>query len=410
MNVLSLSATFPYPPSRGGTQVRTFNLLKYLNHYHPITLVTQRQAGVTDEEIEALRSYVSKLVVFDRPPALKGGALTKAKRFASFFLGGRPPSVLSYYSREMQAWVDEAVNSGEYEVITCEHSVNETFVRPNWGDRLKTVVNVHSSIFGTCQQQLETETAEHPLRDRLNLPLLFRYENRYCQKFSHIVVTTPEDGAQMKQFNPDSCIMVIPNGVDVELFPMRSQDPGGHRLTFVGAMDNIANIDAVTFLVREIYPQVRSRYPETTLTLVGSNPVAEVQQLGQVPGVTVTGRVPSMTDYLHQATVCVVSMRIGYGIKNKTLEAMAAGTPVVGSDAALEGLEVDGETVPRRALRANHVAEYVESISHLFENETLRQDLSQQGRSYIEEEFTWQRAGQLYERAIAAQRGVCPET
>ena len=240
--------------------------------------------------------------------------------------------------------------------------------------------------------------------------MLFRYENRYCQKFSHIVVTTPEDGAQMKQFNPDSCIMVIPNGVDVELFPMRSQDPGGHRLTFVGAMDNIANIDAVTFLVREIYPQVRSRYPETTLTLVGSNPVAEVQQLGQVPGVTVTGRVPSMTDYLHQATVCVVSMRIGYGIKNKTLEAMAAGTPVVGSDAALEGLEVDGETVPRRALRANHVAEYVESISHLFENETLRQDLSQQGRSYIEEEFTWQRAGQLYERAIAAQRGVCPET
>ena len=88
MNVLSLSATFPYPPSRGGTQVRTFNLLKYLNHYHPITLVTQRQAGVTDEEIEALRSYVSKLVVFDRPPALKGGALTKAKRFASFFSGG----------------------------------------------------------------------------------------------------------------------------------------------------------------------------------------------------------------------------------------------------------------------------------------------------------------------------------
>ena len=28
-----LSSTFPYPPSRGGTQVRTFNLLKYLRSF-----------------------------------------------------------------------------------------------------------------------------------------------------------------------------------------------------------------------------------------------------------------------------------------------------------------------------------------------------------------------------------------
>ncbi|OAB58432.1 glycosyl transferase family 1 [Phormidium willei BDU 130791] len=410
MNVLSLSATFPYPPSRGGTQVRTFNLLKYLNQYHPVTVVTQRQEGVSDEEIEALRGYVSELVVFERPPIVDKSLLQKVRRFSGFFLGGTPPSVLSYYSREMQTWVDEAVASGNYDVLTCEHSVNETFVRPHWGDRLKTVVNVHSSIFGTCRQQLETETAERPLRDRLNLPLLYRYENRYCQKFSHIIATTPEDGAQMKQFNPDSCMMVIPNGVDVGLFPMRSHDPGGHRLIFVGAMDNIANIDAVTFLVKEIYPQVRSRYPDTTLTLVGSNPVPEVQQLATVPGVTVTGRVPSMSDYLHEATVCVVSMRIGYGIKNKTLEAMAAGTPIVGSDAALEGLQVDDENGSQRALRANDVEEYVQAIGHLFDNESLRQDLSRNGRAYVQDQFTWERAGQLYERAIAAERGVCPGT
>ncbi|PPT07839.1 Glycosyltransferase [Geitlerinema sp. FC II] len=401
MNVLSVSATFPYPPSRGGTQVRTFNLLKYLNQYHPVTLVTQRQAGVTDEEIEALRGYVRELVVFDRPPNEDTTTFEKVKRFAGFLVGGTPPSVLSYRSHPMQDWLDRAVKSGKYDAITCEHSVNEIFVRPQWRNHLKTLVNVHSSVFGTCRQQLETGTAERPLRDRLNLPLLFRYENRYCQKFSNIVVTTPEDGAQMKFFNPDSRIAVIPNGVDLELFPMRPTDPGGHNLVFVGAMDNIANIDAVTFLAKEVLPRVKERHPNTTLTLVGSKPVPDVQKLTEIPGVSVTGRVPSMADYLHQATVCVVSMRIGYGIKNKTLEAMAAGTPVIGSDAGLEGLRVDGEEVPLRALRANRVEEYVRDIDRLFEDPQLRETLSDNGRSYVETQFTWERAGQLYERAIS---------
>ncbi len=82
----------------------------------------------------------------------------------------------------MQQWVLELVGSGKCEAITCEHSVNEIYVRPQWKQHLKTVVNVHSSVYGTCRQQLETHTAEKPLRDRLNLPLLYRYEQRYCSE------------------------------------------------------------------------------------------------------------------------------------------------------------------------------------------------------------------------------------
>ncbi|MFM2063267.1 MAG: hypothetical protein RLZZ507_2937 [Cyanobacteriota bacterium] len=400
MNILMLSSTFPYPPTRGGTQVRTFNLLKYLSQNHHITLVTQRESDVTDSEIAGLRDCVNQLVVFERPSesANSAGILKKIQRLGTFFITGTPPSVVNRYSLEMQAWVDNFVKSGKCDVITCEHSVNEIYIRPDFQQQVKTIVNVHSSVYGTCLNLLATGTSENQLRDKINLPLLQRYEKNYCSKFTNIVVTTQEDKQQLQQFNKNAEIAVIPNGVDLVSFPNRPTDPGGNRIIFIGAMDNLANIDAVCFFSNEVLPEIQKLYPDTTFDIVGSRPDPQVLALGQKPGINVTGRVPSMAEYLHKSTVCVVPMRTGFGIKNKTLEAMAAGIPVVGSDRGLEGLAVDDINTPRRALRANQTAEYINALSQIFEDSQLRHQLSINARQFIETNFTWEIAGKLYEQ------------
>jgi glycosyltransferase involved in cell wall biosynthesis len=456
MKILMLSSTFPYPPTRGGTQVRTFNLLQYLSLWHHVILGTVRSPDVTDSQIDALRQQVAELAVFPnpqvppQPPLAKGGLrldpepdgdflppplnqgegflppplnkggteggfseiIGKFHRFGRFLLSGTPPNVLSSYSQAMQNWADELVTAGKCDAVTCEHSVNEIYVRPEWRQKVLTVANIHSSVWGTCREMLATGTSEKPLRDRLNLPLLARYEKRYCSKFSRIVATTSTDREQLLEllsppvrvrgkqdfFVPP--IDVIPNGVDLAQFPYRSIDPGGHTLIFAGAMNNLPNIDAARFLSLQILPPLQQRYPDATLTLVGASPVPSVLALGKLPGIQVVGRVQRVAEYLHQAAVCVVPMRIGFGIKNKTLEAMAAGTPVVASDRGLEGLVVDSGPQPTRALRANEVHEYVEAITSLFENQQLRQDLSVSARSLVESQYTWDIIGRQYDRLL----------
>ncbi|MEG4037395.1 glycosyltransferase family 4 protein [Microcoleus sp. S36b_A4] len=445
MKILMLSSTFPYPPSRGGTQVRTFNLLQYLSQRHEVILGTVRSPDVTNAQIDALRQQVAELAVFPhpqtppQPPLAKGGLrlqqeteegflppplnkggteggfseiIGKFHRFSRFLLSGTPPNVLSSYSQAMQNWADELVTAGKCDTVTCEHSVNEIYVRPEWRQKLLTVANIHSSVWGTCREMLATGTSEKPLRDRLNLPLLARYEKRYCAKFSRIVATTSTDREQLLElllppvrvrgkqdfFVPP--IDVIPNGVDLTQFPYRSIDPGGHTLIFAGAMNNLPNIDAARFLSLQIMPPLQQRYPDATLILVGASPVPEVIALGELPGIQVVGRVQRVAEYLHQAAVCVVPMRIGFGIKNKTLEAMAAGTPVVASDRGLEGLAVDGGPQLRRALRANKVQEYVEAIASLFENQQLRQEISVNARSLVDSQYTWDIIGRQYDRLL----------
>ena len=114
-----------------------------------------------------------------------------------------------------------------------------------------------------------------------------------------------------------------------------------------------------------------------------------------------------MTEYLHWATVCVVPTRRGFGLQNKTLEAMAAGVPVVESESkaplrerALLGLKVDRANVPLGAMRANTLSEYVYAIDRLFAEPKLREKLSTNGRTLVETEYTWERIGQRYENVI----------
>jgi polysaccharide biosynthesis protein PslH len=406
MNILMLSSTFPYPPSRGGTEIRTFNLLKYLHQLHTVTLVAQRHAEVSEADVAALRQYVHELVLFPLPEEQRSpnaflNLTGKAQRFVESLLKETPPNVLHRYSPDMQAWIDGYIQAGKCEVVTCEHSVNEIYIRPTFRDTVRTVVDVHSSVYGWTRNHLEMGASSHVWRDRLYLSLLYRYEKRYCAKFSQIVVTTEDDRQELLQFSPNATIDIIPNGVDLALFPERSHDPNGFDLVFVGAMDASHNIDAARFFALEVMPGLRQKYPEATFRIVGARPTAEVLALAAHPGIVVTGKVDSMVEQLHRATICVVPLRTGFGIKNKTLEAMAAGVPVVGSDRGLEGLAVDGADTPLRALRANRVEEYIQAIDRLFQHPDLRTQIAQTARSLVEHTYTWESAGRSYERVLA---------
>ena len=384
--------------------MRTFNLLRYLQTRHEVTLVTQRSPHISEADITALKQWVTELVLVPAPVQAStsgfGRLIQSVSRFVQSWLTGIPPNVLHRYSPELQRWIEERVASDKFEAITCEHGVNAVYIRPRFRHDLLTVLNAHSLSYRWTLNHLQMQASANVWRDRLYLPVLRRYEQRHAEQFSAIVVTTPEDQTELATLCPQTSSHVIPNGVDLTLFPYREADPGGYKLVFVGAMDSAHNVDGARFFVTEVMPLLRDRYPELTLEIVGARPSEAALALGHHLGVQVTGRVPSVVEYLHQAVICVVPLRTGFGIKNKTLEAMAAGVPVVGSDRGLEGLISDDSVSVPYALRANQPDEYVIAISRLLDDPGLRQQLSEAGRSLIESTFTWEQAGKQYEKVL----------
>jgi sugar transferase (PEP-CTERM/EpsH1 system associated) len=179
------------------------------------------------------------------------------------------------------------------------------------------------------------------------------------------------------------------NGVNIDYFAPDETLPnpyasGEKVLVFTGAMDYWPNIDAVTWFARDVFPQLRDRQPDLHFYIVGSSPAKAVDQLANLPGVTVTGRVEDVRPYLQHALAAVAPMRIARGVQNKVLEAMAMEKPVIVTGRGLEGIDADhGEHV----LVAETAEDYVASLQEVLGG--VCSGLGQRARQRISGHFNW---------------------
>jgi glycosyltransferase involved in cell wall biosynthesis len=122
-------------------------------------------------------------------------------------------------------------------------------------------------------------------------------------------------------------------------------------------------------------PRVRSRLPQTTLTLLGNSPGAELLER-QSAFIRVTGYVPNPAPYFRRARIFVGALRYGAGHKGKIGQAFSYGLPVVMTRIAAEGYPAEHE---RDCLIADDADAFAEAIVRLHEDPELWEKLSRQG-------------------------------
>lgn len=229
-----------------------------------------------------------------------------------------------------------------------------------------------------------------------------RYEREVASRCARTVLISSADARFARRWVSRSPIDVVPNGVDADHFAPDERirrRPG--RLVFVGVMDFRPNTDAACWFVRRVWPRLRAELPKLELRIVGPDPTSDVTALSELPGVTVTGRVPDVRDELRSASAAIAPMRIGGGMKNKILEAWACGTPVIASPLALAGLT---PAAREASLAPRTVDEWVRAARHLTTAPKIAAEIGERGRCLVVDHYSWQRSAasmlDVLERAV----------
>lgn len=232
--------------------------------------------------------------------------------------------------------------------------------------------------------------------------LVARHEARHYPHAATVAVVAEADADLLRRRIPAARFAVVPNGVEpgAPAAPL----PTGAVLGFHGAFETQANVDGAHALVETIWPRVRARLPDATVRLAGRDPSTDVLALADRPGVELHADVPDMRAELDQTTVHVAWMPSGLGQKNKVLEAMAAGRPVVANDRGASGIGAgDGLVV------ADDERSATDTIVALLTDRGRAEEMGRAGRERVLRDFSWassaQRVEQLWDDARRERPG-----
>ena len=144
-------------------------------------------------------------------------------------------------------------------------------------------------------------------------------------------------------------------------------------LLFIGSYQHPPNIDAVSWLCREIMPLVWQELPKLTVTLLGSNPTKAVQDLAQDQRIAVPGYITNVTSYFLSHRIFVAPLRYGAGMKGKIGQSLEYALPIVSTEIGIEGMNLVSEL---NVLEANMAEEFAMAIIRLYRDRSLWRHLA----------------------------------
>jgi glycosyltransferase involved in cell wall biosynthesis len=314
----------------------------------------------------------------------KGRTYTTSKILRGL-AGPIPLTVLNCWSRRMVSELMEAFRFRRFDSVQLEgvHLMEYLpVIRKALGSPAIVVDwhNIESELMwryaGTSVNRLRKLAAKRTAK------LIERAEDRLLGTVAVHTVTSERERQKLLARRPGASVQVIPNGVDTEYYAglqaLRRTSLGRVKpsILFVGSMDYHANIDAVTWFSRTVWPEIARTHPDLEFMIVGRHPVLEVRSLTS-DRIRVTGTVEDVRPFYASAVAAIVPIRSGGGTRLKILEAMAAGVPVVSTRLGAEGIDVAHNA---DILLADSGPDIATAISRIVSSPETRNMLSAAGR------------------------------
>lgn len=383
MRILQLCLRVPFPPQDGAT-IAMYNMAHSLANagaeIKMLAFNTKKHFVNTDSIAKEIKSkFRLETVYLDASVKIIPALLNIFKKSESY-------NIIRFDSEEFHDKLKEILSKETFDIVQCEGLFLSPYIETiRTLSKAKVILRAHN-VEWLIWQRL-ADACSNPVKKwylQFLASRLKKYENNIINKFDAIVALTNED---KKLFEDASCkvpVVIAPIGVNTNEYdlPEKNSDTNKLSLFHLGSMDWMPNLEAVEWLLANIWQKVLEENKDVTLYIAGKNMPQKFFSINST-NLIVDGEIKDAKKYMSTKTIMIVPLLSGGGMRVKIIEGLALGKIIISTTIGAEGIEY---TNGKNILIANTPEEFCNAIASCA-NKNLLQSVSHEAKLLAKEKY-----------------------
>ena len=309
----------------GSIKVLTINTLK-----HPFDLKKFDKDYIKNSKIES--TFVdTKLNIVD--------AFSNLVTYDSY-------NVSRFFSPDFNALIIKTLKSESFDIVLLESLFTTPYIETvRTYSTSKIILRSHNLEY-IIWQRLSRESLNPAKKIYLKLlsSQLMNYELNILKKIDGIATISNQDKKKYLELKCPVETVTIPFGLETRNYNNNNKNREDGKLKFfhLGAMDWKPNLEAVGWLLDEIWPKIQKKIPHAELHLAGKNMPDWLFKKKYI-NVFNHKEVQDSSKFISEHDVMLVPLLSAGGIRVKIIEGMAHGKAIISTKIGAEGIDYKNE-------------------------------------------------------------------
>lgn len=383
MRILQICNKAPYPPN-DGSSIAICSLAEGLAdngaELHLLAINTKKHFKPDEQVPDTFRHKTHYRSVYKDTGTTAIGGLLNLFTAQSYF-------VSRFHFKAFEQALAEKLSSHTFDVVQVEGVFMAPYIP---------LIRQHSK----AKVVLRTHNVEHQIWERHLMhekrglkQMYLQLQNRRLERFEisafkaadAIVPITEIDRHQIGALAKGKPLFTCLTGVDLDKYRPAGTPAEPSTLFHFASMDWMPNVEAVEWLLREVWPLVSAGNSQVKLVLAGRGMPAVFKQ-ARLDRVVVTEQVTDARQFYHDHDIMLVPLWSGSGLRIKLVEGLAYGKPIVTTSIGAEGIPY---TPGKELLVADDAQSFAAAILELVNDAPRKAALTKEARHLAEACFDY---------------------
>jgi glycosyltransferase involved in cell wall biosynthesis len=317
MNILFITRISPFPVNNG-EKIRSLGLLYCLQSSgHKVTAITTDTGQLGDD-----------------------GCFVTGVRFIAhkFNVGCR--AVPFFRDRGLVKKINRVLSDGDVDLAVLDYQYLGQYIAFFHKKNIPVIYGTHNAQASLDAQRVPTRGWLLKLPQLLYAAAGWIHERAFFNKADALWVTSDEDAHYHSKFVKGFRIVLLPNFLIAAKYPVKPVEKQ-NTIVITASFNSFQNEAGLAWFLENVWDAELAGMTE--LLLVGKESDVALDRFRCqgffAEGVSATGRVDSVNQYVATARLSIVPLLHGSGTRLKIVEALALGTPVISTTVGAAGIK-----------------------------------------------------------------------